>query len=521
MLKTLFVSHDEGMNKALRNKFTEDFIAADKIILKIIFAYGFIVAFMTSWQNGYFKLGIIGGGLVVAISFLAYKTMAGTLLCRNILATALVAMMAITIQQANGLGEGHFLFFLNFTILIRYRDIAPLITLVVLTVLHHLTLTYCQSVGVEMLGSPLTIFSWGEQSDLGLLAPLVYHVVIAVLGAIVATWYIYDLNTKFLEANGVILVLDKASEGDLSVRVDKQVETSLTRNVNQFFSGLSSFMASMRDTASQLSQLAIDEAESAERRLSQAKEQQSQVLSVSGSVSEMSESTQEIARTAEQTASSINETTDTSEKGRQLAQSFSQSIKKLAENVNKASGRIAELEQNSTQIQSIVGTIRDISEQTNLLALNAAIEAARAGEQGRGFAVVADEVRVLSQRTHNSTEEISKMVDAFRSSTNSAVETMSECAQLSESSVEEASVAAISFEDIANNMREINQMATQIATAAEEQTLVTGEINTNTTRITEVSDSFYADAQQSAEEAESLRKLALNIEDNLVQYRTE
>ena len=200
MLRSLLVCYDPKLSENLKQKFTEDFAHADKIVLITIFSYAFIVSFLTSIQNGYFALGIVGGGLVAAISLIAYKAFAGTLMCRTILAVALTAMMAISIQQANGLGEGHFLFFLNFTILIRYRDITPLLVLIGVTVLHHLTLTYCQSIGVEAFGTTLVIFSWADQTELGLLAPLIYHIVIAILGAIIATYYIFEGNTKFLVA---------------------------------------------------------------------------------------------------------------------------------------------------------------------------------------------------------------------------------------------------------------------------------------------------------------------------------
>lgn len=519
MLKNLLMCYDPRISRGLKQKFDEDFVHADKVVLTSVFAYAVIVSCLTSIQYGYFVLGFVGGGVVAAVSFIAVKAFAGTLMSRLILATALTAMMAITIQQSNGLGEGHFLFFLNFTILIRYRDIVPLITLVAATVLHHLTLTYCQSIGLEAFGEAIIVFSWGEETDFGLFAPLIYHVVIAVLGAMVAGYYIYEGNTKFLEANGVILAMEKAAGGDLTARADTSVRTDLVNDVNGFFDGLSGFVRNATDSANSLTRQAEEEAGSAEERHQQAQKQQEQVIMVATSVQEMSSSTQEIARNAEQTAASINQAAQTSESGRQLAQSFNQSIQTLADNVARASQRIGELEQSSSQIHGIVSSIRDISEQTNLLALNAAIEAARAGEQGRGFAVVADEVRVLSQRTHTSTEEISKMVDSFQASTSAAVETMAECSKLSESSVSDATEAANNFEEIAGSMSQINNMATQIATAAEEQTVVTEDINQNTIYIREVSDLFLEGARKSAKEAENLRKLALEMCTNLGRYR--
>lgn len=518
MLKVLLMGYDSSFSDELKGKFDEDFKKADKVVLIAICAYALIVGFLTSTQNGYYTLGIVGGGLIAAISIIAYKLMAGTLACRMIMATTLTAMMAITVQQANGLGEGHFLFFLNFTIMIRYRDIVPLITLILTTVLHHFTLTYCQSIGVDMGGLPIIIFSWGGDTELGLLAPLIYHVVIALIGAAIATFYIYEGNTLFLANNKVVSMIEAGSKGNLSVRIDNENDISMVKNINDFYDTLTQFMRNVESAAERLSSRSKYVAESSASRELQAQEQQEEVTMIATSVNEMSVATQEIAKHAEQTAASITSTADASDNGSKLAQTFKASIEGLAQKVELATSTISDLEKSSNQIHTIVATISGISEQTNLLALNAAIEAARAGEQGRGFAVVADEVRVLSQRTHNSTEEISKMISAFQTSTKTAVSTMTDCYELTNSSVTGTTEAARTFDDIAMEIRAISDMATQIATAAEQQTVVTEQIDKNTVRIKEVSNSFVEGSKSSAEGAAGLSALSKELKTLLAQF---
>ncbi|NQY38339.1 MAG: hypothetical protein HRT37_26065 [Alteromonadaceae bacterium] len=195
----------------------------------------------------------------------------------------------------------------------------------------------------------------------------------------------------------------------------------------------------------------------------------------------------------------------TSEVGGELANTCQRTITQLAQHVSKASEVIAELDRNSQQISSIVQTISSIAEQTNLLALNAAIEAARAGEQGRGFAVVADEVRVLSQSTHSSTEEIITMISVLDTSTKSAVQIMGRCHELASASVSDAEKATLSFANITVAIKNISDMVTQIATAAEQQTSVTEEINRNTTSINEVSALFLKEAERGISEASALQ----------------
>ena len=506
MFKTLFIYYDKSMSPELKEKFEADFKIADKVLLISVIIFSITIACITSLQHGYYILGIVGGLIITITCTIAYKNMPGTAMSRIIMATALTGLLAITVQQSNGLGEGHFLFFLGFTILIRYRDILPLLIFVGLTVAHHLSFTYCQSIGVELWGQPITIFSWGEQTGWGLLAPLIYHVIFAALSLIVSTFYIYEGNKQFVESNLVIGAIEKAAEGDLSKRIDNTAADSLLiEQTNNFLKRLHEAFSQINQVTNTLTTQATDTSNSAQNLANQASEQQNEVGQVATAVTQMSAATQEIAGNAEQTALASNEMVQTSEVGGELANTCQRTITQLAQHVSKASEVIAELDRNSQQISSIVQTISSIAEQTNLLALNAAIEAARAGEQGRGFAVVADEVRVLSQSTHSSTEEIITMISVLDTSTKSAVQIMGRCHELASASVSDAEKATLSFANITVAIKNISDMVTQIATAAEQQTSVTEEINRNTTSINEVSALFLKEAERGISEASALQ----------------
>ena len=186
------------------------------------------------------------------------------------------------------------------------------------------------------------------------------------------------------------------------------------------------------------------------------------------------------------------------------------SITDLATQVKQASGIIQELEKNAQEINTILSTIQGIAEQTNLLALNAAIEAARAGEQGRGFAVVADEVRVLSQRTHSSTVEIRSMIETLQRNTQGAVSTMHEGQLLAQNSVEDANDATQALEQITASINQISDMATQISSAAEEQRAVTDEVSRNIQAVKDVSDELAVDADSSRHLSEQLKIFQVN-----------
>lgn len=200
----------------------------------------------------------------------------------------------------------------------------------------------------------------------------------------------------------------------------------------------------------------------------------------------MSSTAQEVAASASNAASATSDAARESDAARGVVSSAIGSINRLVEEVHVAAGVIEQLAQETGKIGSVVEVIRGIAEQTNLLALNAAIEAARAGEQGRGFAVVADEVRSLAGRTQQSTKEINEMLQRLQGGVRQAVEVMQASESRSQETVQEASHIASSLDSMVTAVGTINDMNIQIATAAEEQHAVSEEINKNLVAIQQI-----------------------------------
>ncbi|MGX9416039.1 methyl-accepting chemotaxis protein [Vibrio sp. RC27] len=519
MLKYFFICYSNKLSTNINEAFNRDFKLTDGVMLKIIFAYFFLVTCVTSWQNGYFYLGLIGGGIITAISVIAYMTIRGTVASRVIMATAITAFFAITAQQANGLGEGHFAYFLNFMILSRYRDYLPTLVGLVLGVVYHVGLTYCQSIGAELGNIPLIMFSWGDETAYGLLAPLAYHLVLGILAFAVASFYVLEGNKKFVESESVIGAIEKGYQGDVSTRIENVDDSVLIDQTNSLFSKLSSTLISMNTVSTNLAQHTSNLNKSAERLSDDASNQQASMTTISDSLQDMSAATNEVAESAEQTSLSSAECVNLASEGMQTAGEFKETIHVLAGSVNQASGIIKELEKGSQHINSIVATISGIAEQTNLLALNAAIEAARAGDQGRGFAVVADEVRVLSQRTHDSTEEITKMISSLLTTTNQAVDTMNKCQNLADSTVGGADTVHHNFSSISSAISSINARIEQIAAAAEQQAVTNGQISGNTDDAAKTTHSFQSESSEIYQHADQLNELAQEMVSLLKEFK--
>lgn len=350
--------------------------------------------------------------------------------------------------------------------------------------------------------------------------------IISSLAAIFITFILTLVTVRYLlkplaQTNNALSDLAEG-DGDLTIRLKERGNdeiAELAKKVNLFISKLHGIIGEIDTSGQKVSEQANNVQDMAQSNKQQLAQQQTQVTQIAAAVHEMSATAQEVASNAEATAAATKSSSENCDKGTRIILNSQEVITNLASEINRTSDAISELEANTQNINNILLTIQGIAEQTNLLALNAAIEAARAGEQGRGFAVVADEVRVLSQRTHNSTEEISSVIVTLLNNTENAVSAMKSSETLARNSVEEASNATDALKSISDSIAQISDMSTQIASAAEEQRAVTEEVSRNVESVSEVSENMVASASETIETADSLSSVSQNLNDQVGKFK--
>jgi methyl-accepting chemotaxis protein len=313
-----------------------------------------------------------------------------------------------------------------------------------------------------------------------------------------------------------------SGEGDLT----KRIKVTGNDEIGQVGKGFNAFVVKLQDIIQQVIQksngvlsLAEDVHQQSGYSQEQTSKQRMSIESLAAAMSEMNSTIQEIALNANKAAELAKQATDNVENGHETVTNSIDHIQSLSEDMTNAAHVIHELSEQSESIGGILNVIRGISEQTNLLALNAAIEAARAGEQGRGFAVVADEVRSLAQKTADSTDEIQKMIEQLQAGSRKAVDVINRGQESTNRTVESVDQAGTALITIRSAVEQINDMNFQVATATEEQSQAIDEMNENIVRVEEAGNENLEVAEQVTELSNQLTDFANQLSDLMSQFK--
>ncbi|MEH6651767.1 MAG: methyl-accepting chemotaxis protein [Motiliproteus sp.] len=347
----------------------------------------------------------------------------------------------------------------------------------------------------------------------------------AVITAILSTVVIYfsmgrllrplqQLRTSLADLND--------GQGDLTKRLDittKDEFGQLSQGFNEFLSYLQSLVGDCKSVSKELNSNTDQSAGLAAASAGDLKRQFNELDQLSTAMSEMASTALEVAGSAQHAADTALQADNAAEQGVDVVRRSNTAIAQLSSNMEQAVVTVSELAQYSNNIESILTVIKSIAEQTNLLALNAAIEAARAGEQGRGFAVVADEVRALASRTQESTEEIQHMIEQLQSGVQKAEQTIMQSREMAGKTHQTAAEADQALLEIRRRISEINDITVQIATAAEQQSATTDEVNRNTTNIRDIGQLVSDSAHDQSSLCAGMVDLNRRQDDSLSKFR--
>ncbi|MFA0608901.1 methyl-accepting chemotaxis protein [Vibrio sp. 10N.222.49.B4] len=355
--------------------------------------------------------------------------------------------------------------------------------------------------------------------DYGLFKAIAIGIVVTVFAAAIGYHIAHSVREPLTRILGT---LEGLTEGDMTQRIDIRYDNEfsrVSRHINTLADNLHNILVKLNDASDDLTNTASVNQKTSSETQAQLNSQREQTATVATAMTQMSHSVQEVANSAQSSLTMVQQVESASESGRQVMNTNISTINQLEVRLTESVGAVGELQQMSSQIGSILDVIRGIADQTNLLALNAAIEAARAGEQGRGFAVVADEVRVLAQKTTQSTSEIETMISNLQSSSKTASNVIESCMSDMDMSVEQASSANSAMEEIQALILEISRMSTHISQAAAEQSETSGDIARNIEDINQIADKSYQAMSSIAEASQNLTILANQQGDLVHQFK--
>ena len=329
-------------------------------------------------------------------------------------------------------------------------------------------------------------------------------------------------ETVLLQAHSLSVALEAVAKGDLTVKVNVDKNSYLNElgiNLETSIRALNNAFLSVTEGTNATASATNEISTSSEQLAAGTQEQNAQVTEIASAIEEMSRTILESSKNSSIAAHAAKNAGVIAVEGGKVVQETIEGINRIAQVVSRSAATVQELGNNSNQIGEIIQVINDIADQTNLLALNAAIEAARAGEQGRGFAVVADEVRKLAERTTKATKEIASMIKQIQNVTSEAVESMAEGTQEVEKGRSLADKAGESLKEIIKGANQVVDVITQVAAASEEQSSASEQISKNIESISNVTNENAAGIQQIAKATEDLNQLAVNLQESISKFK--
>ncbi len=474
---------------------------ADRIMLGVLWLMFVYSLGLAAWHGTWGQALLVGGGTAVVVSVLN-QLISGQRLLRCVMGAAFMVMSALHINQSGGMLEMHFGIFVLLAFLVYYRDWLPIVVAAVVIAVHHLSFFALQAQGVEVL--VVKNGSW----------PLIFlHALYVVVESAILIYLALQTHAEAVEGAALMQAAEKLTENDeqidLSYRSTAQGKVS--QGFNHFLDILDELVGEVIKDTQGLQQMGDSLLQATGHLRTGADQQQGEIIYMSSAMLQMSTAIDEVAGHADGAATAAQTANQQAAEGSRSVNHIRSEIGRLATQIDVTESEVQALATQSEQIGKVLEVIRSIAEQTNLLALNAAIEAARAGEHGRGFAVVADEVRNLAQKTALSTAEIQQIISGLQQGSRQAASAMQASRESVRSCVQDSQATAELLGAVAHDISAITQMNELIAAATHEQAATSAEVSQHLHSVQQVAEQTLGDAQQLNNDGQQLNQLAARL----------
>ena len=484
-------------------RFLEHYRKADRIMLALIWLMLLFSLGLAFWHDTLMQAVIVGGGTGVVLTAL-YRVIGGTRVMRCALGAGLMVMAALHINQAHGVIESHFGIFALLAVLTFYRDWLPILVAALTIAVHHVVFHALQHQGfpvfvMEHHGGWTMVFVHAFYVVMETVA-LLYLAVHSQAEAVESQ----EMLEKMLSVTTQISAQTAQGEG--------KVHMSLAKRFDHFLQQITHLIDGVARDSHGLGQLGQELASASGTLEKGARHQLAEITQMTGSMQRMEDAMGHIAVHVEQAVDHAGKASQQILRGQESVGRAQQEITQLASRLNGTHETVQGLAVQAEQIGTVLDVISSIANQTNLLALNAAIEAARAGEQGRGFAVVADEVRNLAQRTAVSTQEIKTIIESLQHGSRQAVEAMHDSRQGVDRCVEDSQVAVDMLRAVGSDIAQIDDLNGRIVTTTREQTEANLEIVGRLQSVQSIAQSTANDVETLARSSERLPPIAVRLD---------